>query len=54
MISYHLICMLHEDEAANPGVPYGNVLRKEFHADRINGHKMVDADFRGSGCKEST
>ena len=35
------------EQAANPGVPYGKVVRKKFHADSINGRKMTDADWRG-------
>ena len=35
------------EQAANPGVPYGKVVREKFHADSINGRKMTDADWRG-------
>jgi len=38
---------IHSERAAHPGVPYGKVVAKKFHADSINGHKMADAGSRG-------
>ena len=37
----------YSEQAAHPGVPYGKVVRKQFHADSINGRKMADAESRG-------
>ena len=36
----------YSEQGANPGVAYGNLVRKTLHADSINGHKIVDADSR--------
>ena len=31
----------YSEQAANPGVPYGKVVPKTFHADSVNEHKMA-------------